>query len=189
MPTVIWYALHNTRFATTSRTPREDATCEPQRGIRRAGGGRINTCVLRSPLPCGRCIAYSTQGVSIFIRYARCGVQRTTSRIHRTSPCIITASGKPTEARAMQPDYSPIPTSALIALAHLILKKARLSLRATTRDQAIAVIRGIKSAPSRSLPFNVKTRVVECYRCHKPIPSGTLCEQFGRAHINCKEAA
>jgi hypothetical protein len=50
----------------------------------------------------------------------------------------------------MSADYSRIPESALIALATLILKRTRLCLLVTNREQAISVIRGVKPAPPRN---------------------------------------
>lgn len=88
-------------------------------------------------------------------------------------------------------DYSNLPTSALIALARLILKRARLgSLPVASREQAIRIIRGVKPAPPRRLPlFNVKPCVAECPVCHKPMPLGTPCDSLGRMHIECQEVS
>ena len=84
-------------------------------------------------------------------------------------------------------DYSNLPESALIALAQLILKRARLSLPCRNREQAVAIIRGIKPAPSRRQPLNINPCVPQCNVCHKPIPNGTLCDSTGRIHIECQE--
>jgi hypothetical protein len=90
----------------------------------------------------------------------------------------------------MQPDYDPLPSSALIALALLLLKRARLSLPVENREQAICIIRGVKPAPSRKLPLNLKTRIIPlCSLCHKPMPVGTLCDTQGKHHINCQAHA
>jgi hypothetical protein len=44
------------------------------------------------------------------------------------------------------PDYSNIPTSALVALAKLITKRARLSLLVEDRKQALSVIQSVRPA-------------------------------------------
>ena len=83
-------------------------------------------------------------------------------------------------------DYSTIPSSALVALAQLILTRAKLSLPCTTREQALRVIQGVKPAPPRRSPLNINTHVPTCFVCHKPMPNGSLCDSLGRVHINCQ---
>lgn len=86
-------------------------------------------------------------------------------------------------------DYSNLPESVLVALARLILKRARLSLPVTNREQAVRIIRGIKPAPSRKVPLSIKPCVPLCRVCHQPMPLGTLCDYLGRVHISCQEAS
>ena len=51
----------------------------------------------------------------------------------------------------MNPDYNPIPTSALLMLATLILRRAGLEgMPNTNRAQALSVIRGVRPSPTRS---------------------------------------
>lgn len=83
-------------------------------------------------------------------------------------------------------DYSTIPSSALVALAQLILKRTRLSLLVTNREQAIRVIQGVRPAPPRRAPLHIKTYVPVCFVCRKPLPNGTLCDSLGRTHIDCQ---
>jgi hypothetical protein len=82
------------------------------------------------------------------------------------------------------PDYSPVPTSALLMLAALIIKRTRLSLPVNSREQAISIIRGIRPAPPRRKPLH--THTAHCATCHEPIPVGTLCDAEGTRHINCQ---
>ena len=86
----------------------------------------------------------------------------------------------------MNPDYSPVPTSALVALGVLILKRARLSLRCTSREQAIAIIRGVRPAPSRKAPHGIRPRITRCAQCHGAIEVGTPCDALGTSHIDCQ---
>jgi hypothetical protein len=86
---------------------------------------------------------------------------------------------------AISADYNTIPESALVALAFLILKRTHLSLLVANREQAIAVIRGVKPAPPRKQPLSVKQVVPLCAVCHRPLPVGTLCDPHGRMHIAC----
>jgi len=83
-------------------------------------------------------------------------------------------------------DYASIPTSALVALGVLILKRARLSLLCTSREQAIAIIRGVRPAPSRRLPHGIKPRITRCTQCHGAIEVGTPCDALGKRHIDCE---
>ena len=86
----------------------------------------------------------------------------------------------------MSADYNRIPESALIALARLILNRARLiSVPVNTREQAIKVIRGIKPAPPRNLPSNIKPVYALCCMCYKPLVTGSLCDPTGTHHIQC----
>ena len=93
----------------------------------------------------------------------------------------------------MSADYNRIPESALLALARLILNRARLSsVPVNTREQAVKVIQGIKPAPPRNLPSNIKPCTVRpvalCFVCRKELPKGSLCDALGRSHISCQEA-
>jgi len=84
----------------------------------------------------------------------------------------------------MDSTFVGIADEPIIALALLRLKHAKLcSLPCTTREQAIAIIRGIRPAPPRKLPL-VKT-TARCVVCHRPIPVGSLCDSLGRMHIEC----
>lgn len=84
-------------------------------------------------------------------------------------------------------DYSAIHSTALIALASLILRRARLTgLSVDNREQAIAVIRGVRPAPSRRARLDIKPCVTQCTVCHAPLRSGELCDSQGRYHIKCQ---
>jgi hypothetical protein len=86
------------------------------------------------------------------------------------------------------PDYSKLPTSALVGLACLILKRAKLgSLPCTNREQAIAIIRGVRPAPPRHSKVHVKPKYSLCCVCFKPLPTGTVCDSLGKMHIGCME--
>ena len=89
-------------------------------------------------------------------------------------------------------DYTIVPESALIALAKLTLKRAKLeSVPCTSQEQALRIIRGIKPAPPRRSPLNIKPCTIVpiplCFSCHKPMPVGTLCDSMGRNHIECSD--
>ena len=86
----------------------------------------------------------------------------------------------------MQPDYSTVPESALIALGLLILKRTRLSLPCTTREQAIRIIRGIRPAPPRKAVLHIKPVYALCCVCFKPLVTGTLVDPTGTHHIQCE---
>lgn len=86
----------------------------------------------------------------------------------------------------MEPDYSPIATLALIALGLLILKRTRLSLPCTTREQAIRIIRGIRPAPPRKAVLHIKPVYDLCCVCYKPMVTGTPCDSLGRRHAHCE---
>jgi hypothetical protein len=84
-------------------------------------------------------------------------------------------------------DHSSNPTSALVALAALILKRAKLgSLPCTNREQAIRIIRGVRPAPPRTSKQHFKPYVALCCVCHGPLETGTLCDSLGRTHIACQ---
>ena len=86
----------------------------------------------------------------------------------------------------MEPNYSPIKTEALIALARLILRRAKLSLPNNTREQAIGIIRGIRPAPPRRSKINVKPVYDMCCVCYKPMVTGTPVDSLGRRHAHCE---
>ena len=93
---------------------------------------------------------------------------------------------------SMIADYTVVPESALIALAKLTLKRAKLeSVPCTSQEQALRIIRGIKPAPPRRSPLNIKPCTIVpiplCFSCHKPMPVGTLCDSMGRNHIECSD--
>jgi hypothetical protein len=84
-------------------------------------------------------------------------------------------------------DHSSNPTSALVALAVLILKRAKLgSIPCTNREQAIAIIRGIRPAPSRHSKVHIKANYELCCVCWKPMVTGTPCDSLGRRHAHCE---
>jgi hypothetical protein len=85
------------------------------------------------------------------------------------------------------PNYDNLPTSALVGLARLILKRAKLeSIPVQTREQAIKVIRGVRPAPPRKSKINVKPIYALCFVCHKPLAAGALCDSLGKVHISCQ---
>ena len=85
------------------------------------------------------------------------------------------------------PDYSKLPESALVGLARLILKRAKLeSLPCTTREQAIRIIRGIRPAPPRKAVLHIKPVYDLCCVCYQPMTTGTLCDSLGRRHSYCE---
>ena len=86
----------------------------------------------------------------------------------------------------MEPNYSPIKTEALIALARLILRRAKLSLPNNTREQAIGIIRGIRPAPPRKAVLHIKPVYALCCVCFKPLVTGTLVDPTGTHHIQCE---
>jgi hypothetical protein len=81
----------------------------------------------------------------------------------------------------------------IIALALLRLKRAKLTLLCTTRKQAINILNGVKAAPPRKGPLNIKPVPVgaagRCRRCKMPIQWGELCSTVGcidtDQHIKC----
>jgi hypothetical protein len=87
-----------------------------------------------------------------------------------------------------KPNYSSVPTSALVALALLILKRARLSsIPVTNREQAIRVILGVHPAPPRKSTLHIKANYELCCICYKPMITGTPCDSLGRRHAHCEE--
>ena len=86
----------------------------------------------------------------------------------------------------MEPNYDAIPTGALIALARLILRRAKLSLPNNTREDAIRIIRGVKPAPPRKSKINIKPRYELCCVCWKPMIVGSMVDTLGRRHATCE---
>ena len=83
-------------------------------------------------------------------------------------------------------NYNPIPTSALIALAQLRLKRMRVHLPAETREQALYIHMHVRDVPSRRLPHGIKPRITRCAQCHGAIEVGTPCDALGTSHIDCQ---
>ena len=89
--------------------------------------------------------------------------------------------------------FEGIADEPVIALARLVLLRAKLKLPCTERRQAIAIIRGVKPAPSKGAPLNLKpcnpTLAATCRRCHKAITFTQPCHAFGNGatdeHITC----
>jgi hypothetical protein len=86
----------------------------------------------------------------------------------------------------MEPNYSPVPTSALIALAHLRLKRMRVHLPAETREQALFIHRYVRDVPPRKAVLHIKPVYDLCCVCYKPMTTGTLCDSLGRRHSYCE---
>jgi hypothetical protein len=95
---------------------------------------------------------------------------------------------------------TPVPDSAYIALARLILKRANLSLPANNLVEAMRVIRGVRPAITKGTPLAavVKSRIhiplkpdSVCGQCGKPVPFGSLCRTLWATnegeHIQCGE--
>lgn len=90
-----------------------------------------------------------------------------------------------------------VPENALIALAKLVLKRAKRSMPVDNAQQAIAVIRGFKPAISKETPLHhvVKSAVHKlaresrCSACGKALPFGSLCRMMWNlgdgTHIQC----
>jgi hypothetical protein len=75
----------------------------------------------------------------------------------------------------------------VIALAHLVLKRAKItSIPVTSREHAIRVLRGVKPAPPRKSKQNVKPVYSLCCVCYQPMATGTLCDSLGRRHASCE---
>ena len=94
---------------------------------------------------------------------------------------------------------TPVPDSAYIALARLILKRANLSLPANNLEEAMRIIRGVRPAITKSTPLAavIKSRAhiplhadTACRSCGKPVAHGTLCKTIWSTndgeHINCE---
>jgi hypothetical protein len=89
--------------------------------------------------------------------------------------------------------FEGVPDAPVIALAHLVLKRAKLKLPCTVRAQALAIIRGIKPAPSKGGPLNIKPcnpqQAAHCRKCSRPITFSQPCHAFGNGstdeHITC----
>lgn len=86
----------------------------------------------------------------------------------------------------MSVDYAHIPTSALVALGGLILKRAQLSFPCASREQAIAVIRGIRPAPPRKSQVHIKPKYELCCICYAPMITGTPVDILGKRHAYCE---
>ena len=85
------------------------------------------------------------------------------------------------------PDYNQIETSALFALAGLVLKRAKLgSIPVTTREQALRVIQGVRPAPPRKAKLHIKPVYDLCCVCYKPMVTGTPVDGLGRRHAQCE---
>ena len=95
---------------------------------------------------------------------------------------------------------TPVPDSAYIALARLILKRANLSLPANNLVEAMRIIRGVRPAITKGTPLAAvvksKTHIplhadTACTQCGKPVPVGTLCRTLWKTnegeHIQCGE--
>jgi hypothetical protein len=93
---------------------------------------------------------------------------------------------------------TPVPDSAYISLARLILKRANLSLPANNLTEAMRVIRGVRPAITRGTPLAavIKSKVhvplhadSTCKSCGKRIEFGELCRTIWTAsdgeHISC----
>jgi hypothetical protein len=83
-----------------------------------------------------------------------------------------------------------VPDSAVVMLAQQILRRARLSMPCTTREQALRVIKGVKPAPAKSAPLKLSERPKgdPCLKCGQPIPTGTICRCYGTnwaEHVIC----
>ena len=84
------------------------------------------------------------------------------------------------------PNYDSIPTSALLALAGLVLKRAKLdSIPVTTREQALRVIQGVRPAPPRKSKLHIHPVYALCCMCYKPLVTGSLCDPTGTHHVQC----
>jgi hypothetical protein len=63
----------------------------------------------------------------------------------------MTANGDNTKSQ-LAATFVGVDDAPVVALARLILKRARLSLPCATRAQALAIIRGIRPAPPKRTP-------------------------------------
>ena len=91
-----------------------------------------------------------------------------------------------------------IADSAILALAQLIINRARLTvMSANTREQALSIIRSLRPAPSMRVPLSVLVKSAThipvhpdefCLSCGQPLPFGSLCHTLrlgGGTHISC----
>ena len=93
---------------------------------------------------------------------------------------------------------TPVPDSAYIALARLILKRANLSLPANNLTEAMRIIRGVRPAITKGTPLAAvvksKTHIPlhadsTCKACGKSVGYGELCRTIWSTndgeHISC----
>jgi hypothetical protein len=93
---------------------------------------------------------------------------------------------------------TPVPTSAYIALARLILKRANLSLPANNLVEAMRIIRGVRPAITKGTPLAavIKSKAhvplhadSTCKACGKSVGYGELCRTIWSTndgeHISC----
>jgi len=98
----------------------------------------------------------------------------------------------------MMPDYTPIPTQALAALAQLLMRKARRQFAVETREQAIMIVRSLRPAQPKSVPLcnliptaiHKKLPFAICGQCQGPIHFGEPVRSSWNGdvdvHIRCK---
>lgn len=82
-----------------------------------------------------------------------------------------------------------VPDTAIIMLAALILKRARVKLPNETRAQAIAIIKGVRPV-SKTKPIAFRRLSSPCTKCGLPIYAGEPCQGCATAkerHIDCKK--
>jgi hypothetical protein len=84
-----------------------------------------------------------------------------------------------------------VPDSAIIMLARLMLTRIKLKgMKVTTRQDAIAIIKGLRPAVSKDTPLSAVVKpvtdkpVVEgrCSSCGKPLLRGSLCRTVWTMH-------
>ena len=78
----------------------------------------------------------------------------------------ITTNGRFYVAAA---SFNGIPDAPVIALAHLVLKRAKLKLPCTMRTQAVAILLGVKPAPAKDSPFTVTQSVPQHGTCPRKL--------------------
>jgi len=91
--------------------------------------------------------------------------------------------------------FEGVADAPVIMLAELVLKRAGLKgLFVQNREHAIRVIRGVKPAPHRTQPLNIRSaadRPTPCSKCGKPICYGDPCKTVFHKnldqHIECKK--
>ena len=110
------------------------------------------------------------------------------TRLFRNGARRVALTAERTERgkETTMPDYTPVSTAALLALAGLILKRARLSLPCTSREQALRIVQGIRPAPPRKAKLHIKPIYALCCVCFKPLITGTLVDSLGRQHATCE---